>query len=337
MRVDQERETFSKPLSPFALYLRTGLRLVPRSVSGDVELKFNPWHDPEDGRFTFVGQGRYFGRGGTNDVRTSNRAAGAARANRTSSQVREPAKYYEQFNPKNPRNYSIYTVKPGDTLTRIAALRQGLRVSDLVWLNDLSQTAKLRLGQAIKLPHQEFLEAGRRGKALFDALDLYMSTHDGKLPPNVAKPPSVEEQIRVVVRTEKKNGYSFAIDRIERTQRVSGVLTLGNAQGRSKRNQALAGGSDRLAGDDGGHFIGRRFNGPREKFNHFAQESGFNRGSYRKLEDVWAKHVAAGRTVFVVIIPQYEGLSQRPYNLEVKWSVDGQRSGRSFANKKAEK
>lgn len=43
----------------FELYLRTGLRFPP----GDVELKFNPWHDPDDGRFTFAGQGRYFGGG----------------------------------------------------------------------------------------------------------------------------------------------------------------------------------------------------------------------------------------------------------------------------------
>jgi hypothetical protein len=40
--------------------LRTG-RIVPEP--DDVERKFNPWHDPEDGRFTFSGQGRYFAGG----------------------------------------------------------------------------------------------------------------------------------------------------------------------------------------------------------------------------------------------------------------------------------
>lgn len=39
--------------SAFEIFLRTG--------RGTVESKFNPWHDPEDGRFTFAGQGRYFG------------------------------------------------------------------------------------------------------------------------------------------------------------------------------------------------------------------------------------------------------------------------------------
>lgn len=41
--------------SAFQHYLRTG-----RSVAPAIETKFNPWHDPEDGRFTFAGQGRYF-------------------------------------------------------------------------------------------------------------------------------------------------------------------------------------------------------------------------------------------------------------------------------------
>lgn len=36
--------------SAFAVFLRTG-----RRIAEPVEAKFNPWHDPEDGRFTFVG------------------------------------------------------------------------------------------------------------------------------------------------------------------------------------------------------------------------------------------------------------------------------------------
>lgn len=41
--------------SAFEQYLRTGHRAI-----SSVETKFNPWHDPEDGRFTFAGHGRYF-------------------------------------------------------------------------------------------------------------------------------------------------------------------------------------------------------------------------------------------------------------------------------------
>lgn len=48
------------PRRAFSIWLRTG----QRPSASDIELKFNPWHDPEDGRFTFAGAGRYYGSGG---------------------------------------------------------------------------------------------------------------------------------------------------------------------------------------------------------------------------------------------------------------------------------
>ncbi|MBB5710436.1 hypothetical protein FHT02_001667 [Sphingomonas xinjiangensis] len=39
--------------SAFSTWLRTG-ELPPRHSDG-IEFKFNPWHDPADGRFTFAG------------------------------------------------------------------------------------------------------------------------------------------------------------------------------------------------------------------------------------------------------------------------------------------
>jgi hypothetical protein len=55
------------PVTAFGIWLRTG-RLVQ---DVPIEVKFNPWHDRENGRFTFVGQGNYFPRGG----RASNAAS----------------------------------------------------------------------------------------------------------------------------------------------------------------------------------------------------------------------------------------------------------------------
>lgn len=52
----------SKRQSAFSHWIRTG-RVAQVSASADVELKFNPWHDPADGRFTFAGAGRYDGPG----------------------------------------------------------------------------------------------------------------------------------------------------------------------------------------------------------------------------------------------------------------------------------
>jgi len=34
---------------------------LPSQTASTVEVKFNPWHDPEDGQFTFANSGRYFG------------------------------------------------------------------------------------------------------------------------------------------------------------------------------------------------------------------------------------------------------------------------------------
>lgn len=58
----------------FSHWLRTG-RLPAVPGSDGIELKFNPWHDPADGRFTFVGAGRYYGAGGASQ---SNRPSGRA-------------------------------------------------------------------------------------------------------------------------------------------------------------------------------------------------------------------------------------------------------------------
>lgn len=56
-------------MSAFKYYLRTGRRSAELDL---LETKFNPWHDPEDGRFTFAGQGRRSG-GGTSRSQDSNR------------------------------------------------------------------------------------------------------------------------------------------------------------------------------------------------------------------------------------------------------------------------
>lgn len=48
----------------FSIWSRTG-RLPSVGSADGIELKFNPWHDPKNGRFTFVGAGRrYDGRSG---------------------------------------------------------------------------------------------------------------------------------------------------------------------------------------------------------------------------------------------------------------------------------
>lgn len=51
----------------FSVWLRTG-RWPTATIADNVEVKFNPWHDPADGRFTFAGGGRNYGRGGAKPI-----------------------------------------------------------------------------------------------------------------------------------------------------------------------------------------------------------------------------------------------------------------------------
>lgn len=55
--------TSRKERIAFGIYLRTGRKVI-FSDDTDLEIKSNPWHDPETGRFTFKGQGKYYTHGG---------------------------------------------------------------------------------------------------------------------------------------------------------------------------------------------------------------------------------------------------------------------------------
>lgn len=195
---------------------------------------------------------------------------------------------------------------------------------------------KLRIGRHLKVPHQQFLDAGRDAKNRFVALDLYMQTHGGHLPPNPAHPPSISDQVAHnldrPLRHESRNGYDYGIDVIGRTREVTGKLKLDRLQPRSRAAQKAAGGADRLRSDHGGHYIARIFGGPAEAFNHFAQDAEFNKGAYRSLELKWEKAITAQQVVAVHVLPSYPGLSQRPSSIEVRWKIGSHAFKSTFRN-----
>ncbi|MEQ1549389.1 MAG: DNA/RNA non-specific endonuclease [Chakrabartia sp.] len=134
------------------------------------------------------------------------------------------------------------------------------------------------------------------------------------------------------MRRISSGGYDFDIDQSDRTRRATGTLRLNPSQGRSKRTQRAAGGSDRLPSDHGGHYIARAFNGPKGKFNHFAQDAGFNKSEYRSLEVLWSGFIKKGNKVKVDIVPKYIETSQRPSYIDVTYYVDGKRNFIRFPN-----
>lgn len=149
--------------------------------------------------------------------------------------------------------------------------------------------------------------------------------------PRIAKRAAEEKWRRV-----ERNGYTYLIDTRGRTRHVSGPVTINRGQARSRSAQSAAGGTDRRAGDHGGHYIARRFDGPTEAFNHFAQDASFNRSGYRALENEWARALRAGKRVEVKIEPDFVGNSQRPSSINVWYWIDGKLQGRQFPNEPAE-
>lgn len=222
-------------------------------------------------------------------------------------------------------------VRRGDSLTSIARMRKGLTVDFLVGLNRIPK-GKLRIGQMLMLPTQRSLDEGRDAHDRFKALALYMNMHGGELPPDPANPPSVIEQANETRTRVSRNGYQYELDLLLRTRRVMGILVDNPGQGRSRAAQSMAGGKDRPPTDHGGHFIARRFNGPRDIFNHFAQDASFNVADYAALEGYWAAQVKAGRRVKVDIRASYEELSLRPSMITVHYWIDGQYRAKNFSN-----
>jgi hypothetical protein len=129
-----------------------------------------------------------------------------------------------------------------------------------------------------------------------------------------------------------RNGYRYTLDRNGRPTRIEGWLVVNPKQGRDNAAQLRAGGKDRLPTDVGGHYVARRFNGPHDDFNHFAQDGDFNNGSYKALENKWQKAVDSGKQVYIVVKPSYPGDSLRPSKLEVLYTIDGESGRRNFMN-----
>lgn len=150
--------TVSSDKSPnqraFSHYLRTGRRL-PKDIfleEQDIELKFNPYHDPRNGQFTFAPGGPRTGTG-------SRPAPGQGR-------------------PHPPAKPGPYTVRSGDTLSHIAR-RHGVRTDMLARANNIKNPDHIQPGQRLHIPKDApqpaRAEANAPGKGIADV---------GKTPPS---------------------------------------------------------------------------------------------------------------------------------------------------------
>lgn len=169
-----------KHVSPFEFWLRTGRR----KPSGPGELKFNPWHDPDDGRFTFAGQGKHFGRGGVSEAKpppTARRTwlpprAGPsvqsmqAQLERIDREARERDAFKTHIVPEEGDRNVVYvdttgnaTVGIGHKVTESDGLRPGDRITDAqkeaFWRADADKALRAARAQmrAAGITDQSFL------------------------------------------------------------------------------------------------------------------------------------------------------------------------------------
>lgn len=134
-------------------------------------------------------------------------------------------------------------------------------------------------------------------------------------------------------RTEVRNGYTYTLDEQGRTTHVEGDLVSNPQQGRNAAAQRQAGGPDRLATDEGGHIVARRFDGPLDALNHFAQDANFNRGAYKSLENELQRTLDKGSSVHIDVKAHYPGGSLRPNSIDVTYTIDGIPYEKTFLNR----
>ncbi len=251
--------TENKRRRAFSIWLRTG-RLPSVAIADDVELKFNPWHDPADGQFTFAGSGRNYGQSGGGGFRSSGGSGAGA-----SSREDWPGEARSATNRQRPRPGPTPTAKASGPSPNTNAQRP---ISNNSWGG----------GGFTRGGGGSFGGAGASGDW---GVDPPKQRTGAKAPSTPTKqqasvPPTTTAQRSSAarpLRRDVRSGYEYQIDETGRNRTVSGTLEFANTQVRSKTAQAQAGGADRRSTDDGGHYIAVRFNGPTDAFNHFAQDA----------------------------------------------------------------
>lgn len=356
----------------FGAYLRTG-RLV--AMRGPVEVKFNPYHDPRNGQFTFApggGSAREIGR--INLGWESPRGRSAAPVKKPaakpsiSSKIRASGRV--GVGDRVPTRWDSGGFSGGGG----GSAGGGGASSTEVWPAKAPTAVRrgANVAAAAPLPHSGGAATGRAthpsqlpGRKTQGVAKTTARTGTVRRPANPA--PTTNPAVAAAAvgasaasaaaavsaaaaagaamagtasagvlpagwQIVNANGYNFKLNDFNRPEDMWGKLTRNDAQGRSKKHQSEAGGKDRLPTDEGGHFWARRFNGPKEAFNHFAQDMKFNRGQWRAMENKWDAADKAGKEVWVRMTPRYQGRSMRPYEVTVQYKIDGVTTRVTFPN-----
>jgi hypothetical protein len=175
--IDQEQKSANR--LAFAHYLRTGRRLTAIEWQLAEERKFNPYHDPEDGRFTFAPGGA-----------TSSASSASMASRPTNGGKPYPARVDFPTSPKLPagKPRSRTTQKPPAAPPIRFEHRKGLDLSPQVIAraNVLSESIHIRTGYKI------IVTSGQRNEYLQEEA-MYNNYKQGKPPSYVNR--SAENEV----------------------------------------------------------------------------------------------------------------------------------------------
>jgi HK97 family phage portal protein len=297
-----------------------GLAAVPETAmnaaknkSGILELKFNPWHDHENGQFTFA----------RDDSRSASGGGGFGGGGASGSWD-PPTKPKPQ--PKNKPKPLVIPERPAPVIKpRKVVIKPPPK--PIASPPSVSREAPVRDKPSPDIkptgnPSGSMIAAGAAVAigAAAAAKAIAAATANAAKP--IAVPPTVSA-----------GGYNFDKDSLDRTGKIYGKLRLEPKQIRSRRLQREAGKPDREPSDHGGHFIAREFGGPKIAENHFAQAARINRGKYRRLENKWKRALKRGKEVEVEITPRYSSSSKRPDSLDIVYKINGKIRTKKIPNK----
>ncbi|SIL60294.1 Uncharacterised protein [Mycobacteroides abscessus subsp. abscessus] len=120
--------------------------------------------------------------------------------------------------------------------------------------------------------------------------------------------------------------FRYTTDDLSRVGHAHADLDANSAGDRNGYQQRIAGGPDRLPGDEGGHIFGTQFGGPGEAINITAMRDTLNsvgNREYYNLEGDWRSYISEGKQVSVDVEITYPGDSRRPAMYSVTTYVNG--------------
>ena len=130
------------------------------------------------------------------------------------------------------------------------------------------------------------------------------------------------------------NGYTCLTDNLGRPITMMGKIHFAQVKRERKWDSSIEemGRGDERIGDDRGHAIAHRFDGPDSLANAFPQDGKINKGEYKAFEDYLENELNSGKDIVVIVTPIYKGENRRPTGVSVCYTINGISKMRFFKN-----